>query len=76
MKTTLADLRIGESGIVKDVIGSSTVTKRLMEMGVLPGVTIKIIKTAPLGCPIQIRVRGYDLAIRKSEAESIEIQRN
>jgi ferrous iron transport protein A len=75
MKMTLANLAIGESGIVKDVIGNSVVTKRLMEMGVLPGVTVKIIKTAPFGCPIQIRVRGYDLAIRKSEAESIEIQK-
>ncbi|MCU1291005.1 MAG: FeoA-like protein [Acidobacteria bacterium] len=44
-----------------------------MEMGVVPGVAIKVIKTAPFGDPIQIRVRGYSLAMRRSEAENIEV---
>ena len=45
-----------------------------MEMGVVPGVSVKIIKTAPFGDPIQIKVRGYSLAMRKSEADHIEVQ--
>jgi ferrous iron transport protein A len=44
-----------------------------MEMGVVPGVAVKVIKTAPFGDPIQIRVRGYSLAMRKSEAENVEV---
>jgi ferrous iron transport protein A len=44
-----------------------------MEMGVVPGVAVRIVKTAPFGDPIQIRVRGYSLAMRKSEAEAIEV---
>ncbi|GIU81788.1 MAG: iron transporter FeoA [Pyrinomonadaceae bacterium] len=73
---TLANLAVGEVGIIKGIAGDSVITKRLMEMGVLPGVAVKIIKTAPFGCPIQIRIREYDLAIRRSEAELIEIHTN
>ncbi|RMH35150.1 MAG: ferrous iron transport protein A [Acidobacteria bacterium] len=76
MKMTLANLAVGEVGIIKGIAGDSVITKRLMEMGVLPGVAVKIIKTAPFGCPIQIRIREYDLAIRRSEAELIEIHTN
>jgi ferrous iron transport protein A len=76
MKVTLASLSVGESGVIKDITGDSSITKRLMEMGILPGVMIKVVRTAPFGCPIQVRVKGYNLAMRKSEAESIEIQTN
>lgn len=72
-KNTLANLSIGTEAKVVRVAGKSTVTRRLMEMGVVPGVSVKIIKTAPFGDPIQIRVRGYSLAMRKSEAENIEV---
>jgi Fe2+ transport system protein FeoA len=70
---TLKDLRIGEKATVTAINGNSAATRRLMEMGVVPGVTVKMVKTAPFGDPIEIRVRGYSLAMRKSEAASIEI---
>ena len=71
--TTLAELAIGAEAKVLRVVGKSAVSRRLMEMGVVPGVSIKVVKTAPFGDPIQIRVRGYSLAMRKSEAETIEV---
>ena len=67
----LANLTNGEEANVVEVVGNSAVARRLMEMGVVPGVSIKVIKTAPFGDPIQIRVRGYSLAMRKTEAETI-----
>jgi len=69
----LTNLPIGETARVISIKGKNTVTKRLMEMGVVPGVAVKIIKTAPFGDPIEVRLRGYSLAMRKSEAEAIEV---
>lgn len=71
----LANLKIGAEAKVVEVVGKTAVTKRLMEMGVVPGVSIKVIKTAPFGDPIQIRVRGYSLAMRKNEAETIVVSK-
>ena len=71
---TLEQLTIGEESNVISIAGENAVTKRLMEMGVVPGVSVRVIKTAPFGCPMQIRVRGYNLAIRRSEASSIKIK--
>jgi ferrous iron transport protein A len=70
---TLANLAVGKEAKVVNVAGRTAVARRLMEMGVVPGVTIKVIKMAPFGDPIQIKVRGYSLAMRKSEAETIEV---
>ncbi len=70
---TLANLRIGAVGEVTKIMGSSAISKRLMEMGIVPGVLVKVIKTAPFGDPIEVRVRGYNLAMRRNEAEAIEI---
>lgn len=69
----LAKLKIGVEAKVVKVIGNTVVAKRLMEMGVIPGVAVTVVKTAPLGDPIEVSVRGYHLAMRKSEAESIEV---
>lgn len=69
----LANLTIGAEAKVVEVVGKSPVARRLMEMGVVPGVAVKVIKTAPFGDPIQIRVRGYSLAMRKTEAETIVV---
>lgn len=74
-KKTLAGLSIGEIATVSEVHGNTPVSKRLMEMGIVPGVSVKVIKTAPLGCPLQISVRGYHLAIRRSEADTISINK-
>jgi ferrous iron transport protein A len=73
-KFTLAQLPIGEEGKVLSVEGNNPVSKRLMEMGVLPGVSVKVIKTAPFGGPLEVRVRGYHLAMRASEAEKIQVK--
>lgn len=70
---TLANLEIGAQARVTNINGSNAVTKRLMEMGVVPGVSVKVIKSAPFGDPIQVLVRGYNLAMRKSEADAIEV---
>ncbi len=69
----LTKLPIGETAKVVSVNGNNAVTRRLMEMGVVPGVAVKIVKTAPFGDPLEIRLRGYSLAMRRSEAEAIEV---
>ena len=70
---TLTNLPVGTSAKVVSVNGNNAITKRLMEMGVVPGVSVRIVKSAPFGDPIEIRVRGYSLAMRKSEADQIEV---
>jgi Fe2+ transport system protein FeoA len=70
---TLTNLPIGAKAKVVSVKGNNAVTKRLMEMGVVPGVSVRVIKSAPFGDPLEVRVRGYHLAMRKSEADAIEV---
>ncbi|MCY7346360.1 MAG: ferrous iron transport protein A [Pyrinomonadaceae bacterium] len=70
----LTNIPIGESAKVTAVNGNNQVTKRLMEMGVVPGVSVRMIKSAPFGDPLEVFVRGYHLAMRKSEADQIEVQ--
>lgn len=70
---TLTNLPIGATAKVVAVNGNNAVTRRLMEMGVVPGVSVRVIKSAPFGDPLEIRVRGYHLAMRKSEADAIEV---
>lgn len=70
---TLAGLPVGETAKVVSIKESGIISKRLMEMGVVPGTSVRVVKNAPFGCPIEIRVRGYNLALRRSEAQSIEI---
>jgi ferrous iron transport protein A len=69
----LTNLPIGADARVVSVNGEGRVIRRLLEMGVIPGVSVKVIKTAPFGDPIEVRVRGYSLAMRKNEADSIEV---
>lgn len=70
---TLACLETGKSGFITKVCGSGPVSRRLMEMGIIPGIRVRVVKTAPFGDPIELRVRGYNLALRRSEAETVEI---
>lgn len=70
---TLAEVPVGQEAKVVRIFENGLISKRLMEMGVLPGVSVKVIKTAPFGCPLEIRVRGYHLALRRSEAAEIEV---
>jgi Fe2+ transport system protein FeoA len=71
----LSNLSIGETAKVLSIKGNNPITKRLMEMGVVPGVLVRLVKSAPFGDPLEIRVRGYNLAMRKSEAQTIEVER-
>lgn len=69
----LTKLPVGQDARVTAINGQNSITRRLMEMGVIPGVSVQMVKTAPFGDPIEIRVRGYSLAMRKNEADSIEV---
>ena len=69
----LTNMPIGESAKVTAVNGNNQITRRLMEMGVVPGAVISVVRAAPFGDPLEIRVRGYHLAMRKSEADQIEV---
>jgi len=71
---TLADLEKGESRTVLSVRGENLVTRRLMEMGLIPGVAVRMVKSAPFGDPLEINVRGYSLALRRNEAQSVELE--
>ena len=71
---TLRDVKIGESVKVKSLKGEGPVKRRIMDMGITKGVEIYLRKVAPLGDPIEVSVRGYELTLRKSEAENIEVE--
>ena len=71
---TLKDLKPGQEGIVISIGEKGVIRRRLMDMGVTPGVKIKVVKVAPLGDPIEIIIRGYALSLRKAEAEGIEMK--
>ena len=70
---TLDQLKPGQMARVRKVGGQGAVRRRLMDMGVVSGVQIELLKTAPLGDPLEYRLRGYHLSLRKAEAQAIEI---
>ena len=71
---TLKDIKIGQPVQVVKLHGEGPVRRRIMDMGITKGVTIRIHKVAPLGDPLEITVRGYELSIRKADAEMIEVK--
>ena len=68
MLKKLDEFKIGETGLIKKVEGEGRLRRRLFDMGVTPGATVYLRKKAPLGDPIEITIRGYELTLRKSEA--------
>lgn len=70
----LSQLPVGASATVRELPKAGTATLRLREMGVLPGTAITLIRTAPLGDPLEIKVRGYHLTLRKTEAEHVLVE--
>ena len=70
---TLRDAKIGETVKVVKLHGEGAVKRRIMDMGITKGVAIKVQKVAPLGDPMEITVRGYQLSIRKADAEMVEV---
>ncbi|MBE6135572.1 MAG: ferrous iron transport protein A [Erysipelotrichaceae bacterium] len=74
MKKTLDVFAIGESGIIVKVNGEGRVRRRLFDMGLTPGAEVYLRKKAPLGDPIEITLRGYELSLRKDEAQNVEVE--
>ncbi len=71
----LSEFTIGERGVVKTVGGEGAIRRRLFDMGVTPGAEITLRKKAPLGDPIEVKLRGYELTLRKTEAELVTMER-
>ncbi len=70
---TLNKVKIGETVTVQKLLGEGALKRRIMDMGITKGTQVMVRKVAPLGDPIEINVRGYELSIRKSEAENIVV---
>ncbi len=70
----LSELAVGASGVVCGLPATGSTFLRLREMGVLTGTTVKLVRAAPMGDPLEIKVRGYHLTVRKSEAEHILLE--
>lgn len=67
----LAELRPGRGCVVRAVGGEETLRRRLLELGMVPGTEVQVVRYAPLGDPMQVRLRGYDLSLRRSEARTV-----
>ncbi len=72
--TTLKDVRPGETATIVRLEGEGAVKRRIMDMGLTKGTEVRVRKVAPLGDPIEITVRGYELSIRKFDADSIVVE--
>ena len=71
---TLRDAKVGETVKVVKLHGEGAVKRRIMDMGITKGIEIYVRKVAPLGDPIEVNVRGYELSLRKADAESVEVE--
>ncbi|MDR1835350.1 MAG: ferrous iron transport protein A [Fusobacteriaceae bacterium] len=71
---TLRNVKPGESAVIRKLHGEGAVKKRIMDMGMTKGTSVFVRKVAPLGDPVEITVRGYELSIRKEDAELIEVE--
>ena len=71
---TLREVKVGETATVVKLHGEGATKRRIMDMGITKGVDVKIRKVAPLGDPVEVTVRGYELSLRKADAEMIEVE--
>ena len=71
---TLREIKVGEGAKVLKIHGQGAIKRRIMDMGITKGTTLTIRKVAPLGDPIEITVRGYELSLRKADIEIIEVE--
>lgn len=71
---TLKDVKVGETSKVLKINGEGKIKRRIMDMGITKGTSIYVRKVAPLGDPIEITVRGYELSLRKNDAEMLEME--
>ena len=74
MEKRLSEFSIGETGVIRLVGGDGKIRRRLFDMGVTPGAEVYLRKRAPLGAPIEITLRGYELTLRKSEADVVTME--
>ena len=72
--TSLKEVPVGSTVTIKKLHGQGATKKRIMDMGLIKGSRVKVTKVAPLGDPIELTVRGYELSIRKADAEMIEVK--
>ena len=72
---TLKDVKVGENAVVVRLHGEGAVKRRIMDMGLTRGTEVHVRKVAPLGDPMELTVRGYELSVRKADAEMIEVQK-
>ena len=70
---TLKDVKVGETAVVVRLHGEGAVKRRIMDMGLTRGTEVHVRKVAPLGDPMELTVRGYELSVRKADAEKIEV---
>ena len=71
---TLKEVKVGETARVRKLTGEGPTKKRIMDMGITKGIEIYVRKVAPLGDPMELNVRGYELSVRKEDAELIEVE--
>ncbi len=71
---TLKDVEVGTTAVVKRLHGEGPVKRRIMDMGITRGVELHVRKVAPLGDPMELNLRGYELSVRKADAEMIEVE--
>ena len=71
MQVRLSEFKVGQSGVIRSVSGEGRIRRRLFDMGVTPGAEVYLRKRAPLGDPIEVTIRDYELTLRKSEAELV-----
>ncbi len=71
---TLRDVKVGETAVVKKIHGEGALKRRIMDMGITKGTEIYVRKVAPLGDPVEVTVRGYELSLRKADADILEMQ--
>ncbi len=71
---TLKDVKVGQSAVVARLHGEGAVRRRIMDMGLTKGTEVYVRKVAPLGDPMELNVRGYELSVRKADAERIEVE--
>ena len=71
---TLREVKTGQTVTVEKLLGEGAVKRRIMDMGITKGVEIYVRKVAPLGDPVEVTVRGYELSVRKADAEMVEVE--
>ena len=71
---TLKDVKVGETATVAKLHGEGPVKRRIMDMGITKGCSVYIRKVAPLGDPVEVTVRGYELSVRKEDAQMVEVE--